>query len=47
MLFLKLGSVQDFPFIDPPDFKFVKEEKVFPSENGFDGFYMALLQKNN
>jgi len=29
------------------DFKFVKEEKVFPSENGFDGFYMALLQKNN
>ncbi len=29
------------------DFKFVKEEKVSPSENGFDGFYMALLQKNN
>jgi 16S rRNA (cytosine967-C5)-methyltransferase len=29
------------------DFKFVKEEKIFPSENGFDGFYMALLQKNN
>ena len=28
------------------DFKFVKEEKVFPSESGFDGFYMALLQKN-
>ena len=27
------------------DFKFVKEEKVFPSESGFDGFYMALLQK--
>ena len=25
MLFLKLGSVQDFPFIDPPDFKFVKD----------------------
>ena len=28
------------------NFKFVKEEKVFPSESGFDGFYMALLQKN-
>ena len=28
------------------DFKFVKDEKVFPSESGFDGFYMALLQKN-
>lgn len=27
------------------EFKFVKEEKVFPSESGFDGFYMALLQK--
>ena len=25
MLFLKLGNVQDFPFIDPPDFKFVKD----------------------
>ena len=29
------------------DFKFVKEEKISPSESGFDGFYMALLQKNN
>ncbi len=29
------------------DFKFVKEEKIFPSESGFDGFYMALLQKND
>ncbi|MFK5982528.1 MAG: methyltransferase domain-containing protein [Flavobacteriaceae bacterium] len=29
------------------DFKFIKEEKVSPSESGFDGFYMALLQKNN
>jgi len=29
------------------DFKFIKEEKVFPSESGFDGFYMALLQKNS
>lgn len=27
-----------------PDFKFVKDEKVMPSE-GYDGFYMALLEK--
>ncbi len=29
------------------DFKFVKEDKILPSETGFDGFYMALIQKNN
>ena len=29
------------------DFKMVKDEKVSPNESGFDGFYMALLQKNN
>lgn len=28
-----------------PDFEFVKENKVSPAETGFDGFYMALLQK--
>jgi 16S rRNA (cytosine967-C5)-methyltransferase len=27
-----------------PDFKFIKEDKVMPSE-GYDGFYMALLEK--
>ncbi len=27
------------------EFKFVKEEIVSPSTSGFDGFYMALLQK--
>ena len=27
------------------DFTLVKEEKLFPSKTGFDGFYMALLQK--
>jgi len=27
------------------DFKFVKEDKILPSETGFDGFYMALIQK--
>jgi len=29
------------------EFKLVKEDKIFPSESGFDGFYMALLQKKN
>ena len=29
------------------DFELVKEEKLFASETGFDGFYMALLQKAN
>ncbi|WP_297815107.1 methyltransferase domain-containing protein [uncultured Polaribacter sp.] len=28
------------------DFKLVKENKVSPSESGFDGFYMALLEKS-
>ncbi|PKP24686.1 MAG: RNA methyltransferase [Bacteroidetes bacterium HGW-Bacteroidetes-2] len=27
------------------DFTFVKEKKVLPSTSGFDGFYMALLEK--
>ena len=27
-----------------PDFKFVKENKVLPSQ-GFDGFYMAMLER--
>ena len=29
-----------------PEFKFVKENKVSPAESGFDGFYMALLERN-
>jgi len=28
------------------DFKLVQENKVSPSESGFDGFYMALLEKS-
>ena len=28
------------------DFKLVKENKVSPSESGFDGFYMAPIGKN-
>ncbi len=28
-----------------PEFKFVRENKVSPSESGFDGFYMALLER--
>ncbi|MFT4697812.1 MAG: 16S rRNA (cytosine967-C5)-methyltransferase [Flavobacteriaceae bacterium] len=27
------------------DFTLIKEEKLYPSKTGFDGFYMALLQK--
>jgi len=27
------------------DFDFVKDEKILPSKSGFDGFYIALLQK--
>jgi 16S rRNA (cytosine967-C5)-methyltransferase len=27
------------------DFIFVKDKKILPSESGYDGFYMALLQK--
>ena len=30
-----------------PEFKFVKEKKVSVYKSGFDGFYMALLEKNN
>lgn len=29
-----------------PDFSFVEDRKVLPSKSGFDGFYMALLEKN-
>lgn len=27
------------------DFKFVKDNKISPSQSGFDGFYMALLER--
>ena len=27
------------------DFKLIKDEKVLSSESGYDGFYMALLEK--
>ena len=29
------------------DFIFVKDKRILAHESGFDGFYMALLQKNN
>lgn len=29
------------------EFSFVKEKKVFAHESGFDGFYMALLERKN
>ncbi|MFT7071754.1 RsmB/NOP family class I SAM-dependent RNA methyltransferase [Patiriisocius sp. Uisw_017] len=28
------------------DFTFVREEKILPSQSGFDGFYIGLLKKN-
>jgi len=28
-----------------PEFAFVRENKVSPSKSGFDGFYMALLER--
>ncbi len=30
-----------------PEFKLVKENKVSAAKSGYDGFYMALLEKNN
>ena len=27
------------------EFTFIKEEKILASESGYDGFYMALLEK--
>ena len=30
-----------------PEFEFVKEAKISPAESGFDGFYMALLQRKS
>lgn len=29
-----------------PEFSMIKDKKVLPSESGYDGFYMALLQRN-
>ncbi|MBV1888018.1 MAG: methyltransferase domain-containing protein [Urechidicola sp.] len=29
------------------EFKFVEDRKVLPSKSGFDGFYMALLERTN
>lgn len=29
-----------------PDFELIKENQLFPSEDGYDGFYMALMKKN-
>ncbi len=28
-----------------PEFKFVREKQILPSQSGFDGFYMAYLEK--
>jgi len=29
-----------------PEFKLVREKQILPSQSGFDGFYMAYLEKN-
>ena len=29
------------------DFTFVKDKKILASESGYDGFYMAQLEKKN
>jgi len=29
-----------------PDFRLIEQKHLLPSQNGFDGFYMALLEKN-
>ncbi len=29
------------------DFTLIKDEKILPSKSGYDGFYLALLQKND
>ena len=29
------------------DFTFVKQKNIFAHESGYDGFYMALLEKKN
>ncbi|MCB0472635.1 MAG: RNA methyltransferase, partial [Flavobacteriaceae bacterium] len=29
------------------EFKFIAEKKILPSVSGYDGFYMALLEKIN
>ena len=39
------GQVETF-LKNNPDFKLVKDEKVLPS-SGYDGFYMALLERSN
>lgn len=39
-------QVQDFLSSESgKEFSFIKEEKLLSSENGFDGFYMALMQR--
>ncbi len=30
-----------------PEFTFVKDQKVSPVKSGFDGFYMALLERSS
>lgn len=29
-----------------PEFKFVSEKSILPSKSGYDGFYIAMLERN-
>lgn len=41
------NQLQVEKFLDSnKNFKFISDKKVLPSESGFDGFYMALLERN-
>ena len=37
-------QVQKF-LANHPDFKLIREKKLFPSQSGFDGFYMAYIER--
>jgi len=37
-------QVQEF-LSQHPEFKLIREKQLLPSQTGFDGFYMAYLEK--
>ena len=42
------GQVQAFLASDAgKNFRFIAERKILPQDEGFDGFYMALLERIN
>ncbi|MDD3773605.1 MAG: RNA methyltransferase, partial [Weeksellaceae bacterium] len=32
--------------VNHPDFKLIRDKQLLPSQTGYDGFYMAYLEKN-